>query len=84
VPHWLAHQAALLPLISSYASAVDQVAIPYPISSGESSYGLWTPRTITSLCAGQLRQNACWLGCNKPGSALMYNLGTSLRESHAP
>lgn len=41
-----------------YPSWRSQPATAAPISSGESSWMKWLPRTVTSIWCGQLRQNS--------------------------
>ena len=39
----------------AYCTWDNQLAIACPISSGESSWGVWCPRTVTSRSCGQVR-----------------------------
>jgi hypothetical protein len=62
----------------------NQSAIARPISSGESSWRKWFPRTRISLWFGQLRQNSrCAPIRIAPGSASMNSFGTSLCASQS-
>src|SRR4029450_3048147 len=57
-----------------------QPATARPISSGESSWRKWTPATVTSVCAGNLRARSRTAPPARipPGSALTHSLGTRL------
>src|SRR5262249_4939657 len=62
-----------------------QPAMACPISSGESSWTKWSPATVTSVCAGNLRAKSRFAppARSKPGSAFTNSLGRRLVASQS-
>ncbi|MBR25639.1 MAG: hypothetical protein CML46_01610 [Rhodobacteraceae bacterium] len=70
---------------SGQPSLFTKAATASPMAAGESSWMKWEPGTVTSVCAGQVRQKSRALPRRMdPGSALMKSLGTGLAASQAP